>query len=301
MRMQSLAVLITTVIIAVGISIVIPVYLRNVESAALDLIPIITGSDNLELKATEKSCNCVMFTLDDVQDYWLNSIQIRIMQEFIKNDANLTLSIIGNQIGEDSRIVSFINKNPNISFASHGWDHEDFTQYSINEQSDLISSSIINIESIFGDEVIAFVPPYNLMNNSTDKAVVANNIEYIIVNPDYVNYTNSFEDLRSDLNIYYLATSVVTGDLNDNQTIWNGFSSNVVFNGIKDSINKRGYAIVTLHPQEYSVRSGVEYENEVDDYQIKELGILINKIREERIAIIDVSELGVRAFASSSN
>ena len=29
-----------------------------------------------------ETCNCVAFRLDDVQDYWLNDVQIDIMKKF---------------------------------------------------------------------------------------------------------------------------------------------------------------------------------------------------------------------------
>ena len=40
------------------------------------------------------NCNCVAFKLDNVQDYWLDNVQTRILDAFKQKDASLTLAVI---------------------------------------------------------------------------------------------------------------------------------------------------------------------------------------------------------------
>lgn len=76
------------------------------------------------------TCKCVVFRLDDVQDYFLTEAQMKVMNLFEKENASLTIGIIGNFFGNDTRIVSFVKnetKQPQFQFANHGWNHEDFS------------------------------------------------------------------------------------------------------------------------------------------------------------------------------
>src|SRR5574341_533686 len=75
------------------------------------------------------SCNCVAFRLDDIQNYFLNNAQVEIINTFQKNNANLTVGVIGNYFGEDPVITNFLkerleNGTPKIEIANHGWNHE---------------------------------------------------------------------------------------------------------------------------------------------------------------------------------
>ena len=43
-----------------------------------------------------ETCDCVAFRLDDVQDYWLNDVQIDIYEKFNESNTPLTIGIIAN-------------------------------------------------------------------------------------------------------------------------------------------------------------------------------------------------------------
>src|SRR3990170_1833599 len=84
--------------------------------------------------AISDSCRCVAFRLDDIQDYFLNNVQIEIMNTFQKNNKSLTVGIIGNYFGNDTAIVNFLkekleNNTSSLEIANHGWNHEDFTLF----------------------------------------------------------------------------------------------------------------------------------------------------------------------------
>src|SRR5438445_5204601 len=51
------------------------------------------------------NCQCVAFRLDNVQDYWLNNVQTKIIDTFQQKNASLTIGIIGNSFGNDPKIV----------------------------------------------------------------------------------------------------------------------------------------------------------------------------------------------------
>ena len=82
--------------------------------------------------AISDSCRCVAFRLDDIQDYFLNKVQMEIINTFQKNNTNLTVGVIGNYFGNDTLLVDFVKEklktnDHSLEIANHGWNHEDFT------------------------------------------------------------------------------------------------------------------------------------------------------------------------------
>ncbi|NIP61806.1 MAG: hypothetical protein GWN01_11170, partial [Nitrosopumilaceae archaeon] len=58
-------------------------------------------------KQLTESCNCVSFRLDDIQDFFLTDIQMEIVETFQKNDVELTVGVIANNIGRDIEMTEF--------------------------------------------------------------------------------------------------------------------------------------------------------------------------------------------------
>jgi hypothetical protein len=78
-------------------------------------------------QAANPSCNCVAFRLDDIQDWWLSSVQRSVMNAFRDNNVPLTAGIIANSFGRDSIMLGYIKdllinyKTWDLEIASHGW------------------------------------------------------------------------------------------------------------------------------------------------------------------------------------
>ena len=68
---------------------------------------------------------------------------MELINIFQKQNASMTIGIIRNYFGKDipltkfikQRIKNNINNNATLEIANHGWDHEDFTKVSKQEQS----------------------------------------------------------------------------------------------------------------------------------------------------------------------
>lgn len=43
-----------------------------------------------EVNSVNSKCNCIVFRLDDIQDYWLNSVQSAVMELFMSKGQNLS-------------------------------------------------------------------------------------------------------------------------------------------------------------------------------------------------------------------
>ena len=240
--------------------------------------------------AISDSCRCVAFRLDDIQDYFLNNVQIEIMNTFQKNNKSLTVGIIGNYFGNDTAIVNFLkekleNNTSSLEIANHGWNHEDFTLFDKQEQAKLIKKTDDKISTILKVKPTGFVAPFNKINSDTVTVLTENRFLYISANvtqdrPPYEIKNESF---------YHLPSISMTGDLNSDNTQWYGTTHKDTFVQIQNGLINYGFAVVTLHPQEYSKREGLNFSNEVDDAQIQELELLINEIENHGLDIVTIS------------
>src|SRR5690349_17596129 len=171
--------------------------------------------------ATTESCQCVAFRLDDIQDYWLDDVQTKIIDTFHEKNASLTIGIIGNHIGQDSKLIdnikSKLGKTPELEIANHGWNHEDFTQFSREQQSVLMKNTNNEINSLFGITPSVFIPPFNTINSDIMIASLENNFQYISANTTQ-DVPSSF--FIKNTGMYHLPGTAKTGNLNDDGANW---------------------------------------------------------------------------------
>lgn len=186
----------------------------------------------------------VIIRLDDIQDYAFRDAQLYLLNHSITNSVPLSLAVIAGQFGEDKEIVekTKLAATMGSEVASHGWKHENFADYSLEEQSALLSKSKQNIEEIFSIETTVFIPPMFKFNADTLTAMSAN--DYTLIS----TYTQNAEPgLLSG--IISLPGTVQLSTLDGE--IWNIKSAASVQEDISASVNKYGFAIIVTHPQEF--------------------------------------------------
>jgi peptidoglycan/xylan/chitin deacetylase (PgdA/CDA1 family) len=245
---------------------------------------------NTESPTEITSCNCVAFRLDDIQDYWINDVQIEIMEIFNERGIPITIGIIGSEIGEDTQIVSYINQSiPSnlLEIANHGWKHEDFTEYDKKTQSHLIKNTNEQLQNIFGVTSTVFIPPYNEYNNDTISAMNENGITHfssstIIANPPYP---------MIDAQLYSFPTGASTGELYLETSLFTGINHKLTLSQIQNNISEYGFAVVMMHPQEFSVIEGEEHLNQINWNQIRELELLLDRIKIEGLDLVPISKI----------
>ena len=256
----------------------------------------LSKSNQAEASEAVHSCQCVAFRLDDVQDYFLSSAQMQVINTFEQRNASLTVGVIGNAFGDDPRITQFlkekINSNSAIEVANHGWNHEDFTGFTREEQSALIKKTNEKIMHTLDVRPKVFIPPYNLLNDDTIAALLENDFLYLSANTTLLppsRLTDSRND--ADNGIMHYPSSALTGDLNDDNTKWIGYPHDATFAAVNASMNNLGYAVISMHPMEFSLRNGTMYQNEIDEKQIHELELLIDDILAAGYRIVTISQI----------
>jgi peptidoglycan/xylan/chitin deacetylase (PgdA/CDA1 family) len=259
------------------------------------------------------SCECVAFRFDDVQDYYLSEAQMGVIDTFERNNASLTIGIIGNFFGKDPTVLAFLNEkishsaangnNPNsfsLEAANHGWNHEDFTTFSRDEQTTMMRDTNKKIVETIGLTPKVFIAPYNRLNDDTISAARDNGLYYVSGNTraypatylsDIINSTSSATSVE-EKRVYHFPSAGETGDLNSDDTEWVGSSHEETFKQIEKELADYGYAVVTMHPQEFSMREGVKYENRLDEGQLAQLQFLLDDIRTANLRIVQLSQIG---------
>ncbi|MGH9878055.1 MAG: DUF2334 domain-containing protein [Nitrososphaerales archaeon] len=277
---------------------------RNAKVMGLILAISIPAMITQPVYAALPECQrCIAFRLDDIQDFYLTKSQMEIIQTFEKRNTSLTIGVIGNFIGEDLQLRAFLRERVNSSgafnmeVANHGWDHEDFTAFDKDQQSELLSKSQESIFETLGVTPDVFIAPFNRMNNDTLVAILENDIRVVSANVTQDNrpfarkITLGDSEAQVGITVFHVPATAKTGDLNDDDTQWLGFGHQQTLDEIEKSMEEHGYALVMLHPQEFSVRNGLDFKNDVDKDQIGELELLLDGIQEEGYSIVLVSQL----------
>ncbi|HZS73365.1 MAG TPA: polysaccharide deacetylase family protein, partial [Candidatus Nitrosotalea sp.] len=244
------------------------------------------------------SCQCVVFRMDDVQDYWLDDVQVDIINEFEHQNASLTAGIIGNYFGQDEKVVGAVsgalkNDEPKFVVANHGWNHEDFSTFSRDEQSALIHNTNRKISDTLGVDPDIFIAPYNSINNDTLISLLDNGMVYLSTNEtqDRPPYT------LSDAAFFRFPATAEIGDLNKENTAWVEQNHDQTYAAVLRSMVKYGFAVVLLHPQDFAnKRPGPVYDNTINQTQIHELDLLIEKIRNDGYLMVTMDDIPKNAI-----
>ncbi len=244
-------------------------------------------------------CNCVAFRLDDIQDFWLDDVQLNILETFKRDNTPITIGIIGNSFGDDKKLVDYIKKEletqEQIEVANHGWKHEDFTLSTYDEQLDLLQKTNKKISETLLKKPTVFIPPMNQYNNDTIKALKEAEFTYFSSEIDKSSPPYKF----SGLEIYQFPETAVTGNLNSEGMLFLKIDHMETLSQIEYSNQKYGFAVVTLHPQEFSVIKNGTYVNEIDSNQFNELKELIKSVKDMKIKTVLISKINSKDVVTS--
>ena len=250
-------------------------------------------SDESDVEDKTDTCNCVAFRLNDVQDYWLNQVQMDVMGIFIENQTPLTLGIIADAFGNDQRISEYVKQNVKnqpsyFEIASKGIGLTPYTEFDKNKQNENLKNSLDLIESSTSIRPQVFIPPQNKFNQDTLDILQDNNITHIsasLINGD----SPPFEFKDADFFRFPQTTS--TGKYIESTNLYQGVSSQQTIEESLQSIDNFGFAVISIQAQEFSKIENSTYGNTVDEKQIKELEKIITEFNERGIKIVKIVDI----------
>ncbi|AIF82392.1 putative xylanase/chitin deacetylase [Candidatus Nitrososphaera evergladensis SR1] len=242
-------------------------------------------------------CNCVIFRIDDIQDSWINNVQVAVMDKFIAHSQKATLAEIMNFFGSDSLVLDKTKQGGNaglFEYALHGWNHDDYTTLSQSQQQSDLQKANDKMQSLYGKKTNIFITPYNVFNANTLTAM--KNLNLKIISADtFASYYDShpstpFVTSPDSNGIYHApeitAFSVWTNDQNIQQ------SASKILSDIDSSISQRGWVVVTMHPQDFAnFSSSGEALNSVNQNSIARIDTVLNGINSRGYSIKSFNEL----------
>jgi len=254
----------------------------------------------------KRICECVVFRVDDIQDRYVDSSQLAIMNMFLQKNESLSLGLISNFLGNDTSIINKIYDGLHtgkFELASHGWNHENFSKFSKNDQLALLNKSNEKINKMFGIRSAIFIPPSFDFNNLTLDAMRELGFRIISSNDRFYTGMNRSDD-RSDLianfvhsnnadknNIFHFPSTVQYSYFENNK--WNTYPVEQALAKVNKSISTYGYAIVTLHPQAFAISQNGNLTDSVNATELSKLNLLVDSIISRKIPITTFYNLSV--------
>lgn len=258
------------------------------------------------------ACNCVVFRMDDVQDYWLKAVQMAAMNLFMSKNQSVSLGLIMHHVGNDSKIVNKVNEgllnNGLFELDIHGWDHINYTKLPENEQHNSLYKANVKMHSLFRTKSIVFIPPYDEFNNGTLKAMSALGIRIISSGPHeenafnqnrsvFVANTNASKEAKPAL-IYHLPSTIFFKYFKNGK--WVGTPLKDIIGNVTTNIAKYGYAVVVIHPQDFANYVNGSFVNSIDQKEISDLSQLMDLFISRGIHIVPFNKVvGIPAYSKA--
>ena len=244
--------------------------------------------NNPQLNTDSLYCNCVAFRFDDVQDYFLNNAQLEVLKLTDEMDVGVTVGIIGGAIGNDQKITNAVKeqlaKNPRFEIASHSYNHQ--VNLALSEEENSVNKTDHKIQEIFKVKPKTFIPPENYFNR--DMIPLLQKYGY-----DHLSSSTAVENppkfLHSDF--YHFDIAAYTGILDPHTNRWLPIPPDVIMEQINDSLFNYGFAVVMMHPNDFSNFENGAYVNVVNQTKIDELKSLITEIKSNGYLLTPIGKI----------
>jgi peptidoglycan/xylan/chitin deacetylase (PgdA/CDA1 family) len=241
---------------------------------------------------------CVVFRIDDIQDYWIEQAQLAIMDLFLSKNQSLSLGLIMNIVGNDSKIINKLREGYQkglFELDLHGWNHVDYTKLNEQKQRDTLQMANEKMRYLFGKASRIFIPPLDPFNNDTLKAMRQDGIQIIssLENDPPDNLIWSIADGKTYHNntIYHIPGTILFKGWDVQNRTWIKRPINELLSALSANIEKYGYAVLVLHPQDFAkLVNGVRVDI-LDQSEIKDLSTLVNFLLSKNIHILSFSKL----------
>ena len=263
------------------------------------------------IQPKSSGCNCVVFRMDDVQDSWIETAQLATMNLFISKNQSLTLGLIMNGIGNDTKIIGRVNNgyhNGLFELALHGWDHVDYTKLNEKQQQESLKLANEKMLRLFGNRSDIFITPYGPFNNGTIYAMKQLGVKILsaalpsegvfdknssILNLNNRNVTTTYNQTSTPAAAVYHIPAMTFFKNDEHNKRATKTPINDILSIVDNTIKKFGYSVIVFHPQDFvkTDQNGNVVNSALDTNQLKDLSRLIDSILSKGIKIVSFSKL----------
>lgn len=181
------------------------------------------------------------------------------------------------------------NNQFKIEIANHGWQHEDFSRLSLQEQSQLMRKSNEKIHRMLGISPSTFIAPFNKINNYTYQAAAENGMNIVSSDPQRDPPT-IYRIAPDSKGMYHLPYTAITAHVDENQISWDPISLDKIERAISHSIKIYRYAVIEMHPQEFVINDNITGNYMVNENHLHDIEKLIQWLHLQNIKIITMGE-----------
>jgi peptidoglycan/xylan/chitin deacetylase (PgdA/CDA1 family) len=184
--------------------------------------------------------------------------QLALLDLFIGKSAPLSVGMVMDHFGSDATIVNKVKEGGSlIEYDIHGWDHVDYTTLSAHEQEESISQAQAKMLSVMGKDARAFLPPYNNFDSNTLTAMRLSSLDIISSSKD--DPYSPYAPVNDTLGIFHMPQSINYGYTNSSGSSSSSVNTTHAWRTIEEmkqavnaDIDARGWAVVTVHPQDFA-------------------------------------------------
>lgn len=238
------------------------------------------GDGDDDNNGDDDRCNCIVMRLDDVQDDWVRDVQLALMNRLISNQVHTSTAIIMHDFGNDPAIVSKVREGADaglFEYSVHGWKHVDYATLSPEEQKSTLVQAKAKLVDVLGKDSNIFVAPYNNFNEDTLNAM--DQIGMTIISSDDTDlFPAAPRESPLYPNVKHMPQTINFAEQVGEVRVLRPLDDLV--SAVSTDIRDKGYAVLTLHPQDFTQYNGTEVQNEVNPVAMLRLEQFITAARD---------------------
>jgi len=213
----------------------------------------------------------IIFRIDDIQAFYLNDLQIQMIDDALSSGVSPSLSVIPLGISDDKKIYDYLRLNHcKVEIILHGYDNKETYEFGFltYRQADNKLKKGLNELNKIEPDIKTFVPPGNEISKDAAKAVYDNDFKVI--------------SAKSENSEYGYTTSTYDWDNYKFNDI------NEVIRSCNNTLNSGKKCIIMVHPQDYltnGVFDSVKYRQYINLLiEIKKLDAKVINFRDTFVA-----------------
>jgi peptidoglycan/xylan/chitin deacetylase (PgdA/CDA1 family) len=257
---------------------------KRILTSILIIAILLSASTTPALARTMQPSGYVIYRIDDIQSGWLPNVQNQLLSKFITSNTKASLAVIPNEMNNQGLVFTKIKKGIDYNLfeiAAHGWNHVNYSKLDLGSQYTTIAKSKQKLQQMFDISLKVFVPPFNTFDKNTLQSLVMLGFNVISADEKSIPKVtiNKIHEQTDTANIYRIPETIEYMDYNNGK--WVRTPSDTIINKVTSDIKKYGFAVITLHPQNFAMMKKGVFVDKLNQKELNSLGTLMNTIKQQ--------------------